>query len=98
MLCLRDGYVCTMTDRVTRKITIRGGKAGVKVDFAKMHDDNIDLTEKNGQLNQEVEQLQTENSSLRSQLEYYQSFTSSIGAVSFYSLSSQANGNLEANH
>lgn len=87
-----------MTNRVTRKITIRGGKAGVKVDFAKMHDDNIDLTENNAQLNQEVEQLRTENSNLRSQLEYYQSFTSSIRTVSFYSLSSQANGNLEANY
>ena len=87
-----------MTNRVTGEIIVRGGKAGVKVDFGKMQDDNIDLTENNRKLNQEIEQLRTENSNLRSQLEYYQNFTSSIGAVSFYYLSSQANGNVDTNH
>ena len=83
MMCLKDGCMCTMTNQVTKEITIRGNKERVRVDFGKMHDDNIELTENNAKLNQEVEQLRTENSNLRSQLEYYQNFTSSIGAVSF---------------
>lgn len=87
-----------MTNRVTKEVTIRGNKERVRVDFGKMLDDNIELTENNAKLNQEVEQLRTENSNLRSQLEYYQNFTSSIGAVSFYSLSSQANGDVDTNY
>ena len=90
--------MCTMTNRVTKEVTIRGNKEMVRVDFGKMHDDNVELTENNARLNQEVEQLRTENSNLRSQLEYYQNFTSSIGAVSFYYLSSQANGIVDTNH
>lgn len=86
--------MCTMTNRVTGEIIVRGGKAGVKVDFGKMQDDNIDLTENNRKLNQEIEQLRTENSNLRSQLGYHQGFSSSIGVVSFYSLPSQTNGKL----
>lgn len=84
-----------MVNRVTKEVTIRGGVEGEKTNFAQVHND---LKENNGQLNQEVERLRTENESLRNQLQYYQNFTSSIGAVSSYSLSSQANGNLEANH
>lgn len=87
-----------MTNRVTKEVTIRGNKERVRVDFGKMLDDNIELTENNAKLNQEVEQLRTENSNLRSQLEYYQNFTSSIGAVSFYSLSSQVNGDVDTNY
>lgn len=52
------------------------------VNFEDIQDENTDLKAKNEELNRENEQLRAENSDLRVQMQYFQSLTSSIGAVS----------------
>lgn len=71
-----------MTNRVTKISYLRGGGDGVVVNFEDIQDENTDLKAKNEELNRENEQLRAENSDLRVQMQYFQSLTSSIGAVS----------------
>lgn len=71
-----------MTNRTTGEPIVRGGGEGVVVNFDDIQNENEEVKEKNEKLNEEIEQLRALNSKLQSQLQYFQSLASSIGAVS----------------
>lgn len=80
-MCLRSGYECKMTNRVTGETVVRGGREGVVINFDDIQRENEQVKEKNEKLRGEIEQLRSVVGKLQSQLQYCHS-KSSIGAVS----------------
>lgn len=94
-MCLRSGYECKMTNRVTGETVVRGGREGVVINFDDIQRENDRIKEENEKLREEIEQFRSVVGKLQSQLQYYHS-KFSMGAVSTSPVSLM-NEDLEAN-
>ncbi|ODM18902.1 hypothetical protein SI65_05519 [Aspergillus cristatus] len=80
LMCLRSGYECKMTNRVTGETVVRGGREGVVINFDDIQRENDRIKEENEKLCEEIEQFRSVIGKLQSQLQHYHS-TFSIGAI-----------------